>query len=217
MHKNITDIYHHYHIPLNLQDHMLSVAAVGKIVCNHIRAKKIDSELVTSTLLLHDMGNIIKFNFDNTKFFVDEDQSKIDHYRQIQIQFIEKYGTDADQATLKIITEITSDQRIKDLCESSHGSHAHSFIDQPHWEPKICYYADMRISPLGIISVDDRFADLMHRYPLETTQLQQYQGECKTIESQLQENVNINLQSISQSDIESNINNLKAQDLNISR
>jgi hypothetical protein len=208
----ILQIYQQYHIPINLRQHMLRVAAVGKIVSENCNSDRINQDLVIKTLLLHDMGNILKFNFDNTSFFIKEDKKKIDTYRQIQLEFTTKYGSDADIATIKIIKEITTDQKIIDLCANTHGQHVKEFLDTSKWNYKICYYSDMRIDPNGVVSIDNRFEDLIARYP-KKDELVIYQQQCEIIESQLQKISSIDLQSISNKMVQAQFQQLQRVDI----
>lgn len=59
----ISQIYKNYNIPPGLQLHMYRVTGVAFIICNHFN-EGIDRNTILSTCFLHDMGNIIKFNFD---------------------------------------------------------------------------------------------------------------------------------------------------------
>jgi 5'-deoxynucleotidase YfbR-like HD superfamily hydrolase len=44
---------------------MYRVAAIGQYIADHLRADvKVDKDLITKVNLLHDMGNIVKFDFD---------------------------------------------------------------------------------------------------------------------------------------------------------
>lgn len=211
---HVIQIYQQYQIPQNLQLHMLRVAAVGKIICDHITFQAIDADLIIKTLLLHDMGNIIKFNFNNTSMFSPEDSAIIDLYKTAQAEFIRKYGTDADKATLQIIEEITSDKRIMELCKNSHGEKAHRYVNGAFWHEKICYYADMRIGLHGILSVDERFDDLKQRYPHELEELEHYHQTCKTIEQQIQKMCTLDLAYINDELIEDQLNQLSELDIN---
>ena len=206
---NILKIYEQYDIPKNLQLHMLRVAAVGKIICDHASIQSIDSNLIIKTLLLHDMGNIIKFNFRNTSMFSPEDSVKIESYKTTQTEFVSKYGSDADVATLQIIKEITSDEQIFELCKNCHGQMAHRYVTGEFWNEKICYYADMRIGLHGILSVDQRFDDLKQRYPNELEKLEDYHIACKKIETRIQDMCDQNLQMLDDTILESEFDALK--------
>lgn len=206
---NVLSIYEQYKIPKNLQLHMLRVAAVGKIICDHASIQSIDPNLIIKTLLLHDMGNIIKFNFRNTSMFSPEDSTKIESYKTTQTEFVSKYGSDADVATLQIIKEITSDEQIFELCKNCHGQMAYRYVSGEFWKEKICYYADMRIGLHGILSVDERFEDLNQRYPHEIEKLEHYHKACKIIETRIQDMCDQNLQMLDDAMLESEFDALK--------
>ncbi len=57
----IQQLYEKYEIMPNLQLHMYRVAAVAKMICDHFQ-KPINKQEVIITCLLHDIGNIIKFD-----------------------------------------------------------------------------------------------------------------------------------------------------------
>ncbi len=211
---NILNIYEQYDIPENLQLHMLRVAAVGKIICDNSTSQVIDADLIIKTLLLHDMGNIIKFNFKNTSMFAPEDSEKVESYKVTQENFIRKYGNDADKATLQIVKEISSDDQIAQLCENSHGEAMHKYNDGDFWHEKICYYSDMRIGLHGILSVDQRFEDLKKRYPHEKNELERYHQECKIIEQQIQKMCALDLESINDELIEKQFDALDLININ---
>jgi hypothetical protein len=206
---NILTIYEQCKIPENLQLHMLRVAAVGKIICDHSSIQSIDSNLIIKTLLLHDMGNIIKFNFSNTSMFSQEDRAKVDSYKTTQAEFMRKYGNDADVATIQIIKEITSDERIIELCKNCHGEMAHKYVNGEFWNERISYYADMRSGLNGILSVDQRFDDLKNRYPDELEKLEDYHIACKKIEARIQDMCGQDLQMLDDAMLESEFDALK--------
>lgn len=210
---HVIQIYQQYQIPQNLQLHMLRVAAVGKIICDHITSQAIDADLIIKTLLLHDMGNIIKFNFNNTSMFSPEDREKVESYQKTQAEFMRKYGNDADVATIQIIKEITSDERIVELCKNCHGEMAHKYVNGEFWNERICYYADMRIGLHGILSVDERFDDLKQRYPHELEKLERYHKACKIIETRIQAICELDLQSINDSMLKDKFNLLSELDI----
>ena len=67
----ILEIYEKYKIMPQLRTHMLRVAAVGKIVCDAVnekvkqnRGEFVNTKNVVTACLLHDMGNIIKFDLN---------------------------------------------------------------------------------------------------------------------------------------------------------
>jgi len=193
----IGEIYKQYSIPINLQEHMLRVAVIGDIICEHMDKKSnVDRDLVLKTLLLHDMGNILKYDFSRTDLLADEDKKRVKELEKTQEDFVRKYGLDTNEVTLKIMRELGVEQEVIDLCGNSHGEHSDQFVDGNDWERKIAYYADMRIGPFGVKKIKDRFDDLIKRNSKEKDNLEKYKERCLKIEKQLQAVVDMNLQDI---------------------
>ena len=86
----ISQIYNKYSIPINLKKHMLRVAAVGKIICDNTKDIKINKNLIIKTLLLHDIGNILKFDFSKTNLLDPQDKKRVKQLRKTQQLFLEK-------------------------------------------------------------------------------------------------------------------------------
>ena len=78
----ITDIYSKYSIPLNLQRHMLGVAALASAICDLFLESVVNKELIVKTSLLHDMGNVLKCNFSRIDLFDEGDRNKIQKYKK---------------------------------------------------------------------------------------------------------------------------------------
>lgn len=178
---------------------MFRVAGVGSVLCDYFsKEEHIDRKLILNTLLLHDMGNILKIDFDSTEFLADEDKNRIKTLRNVQNEFKERYGHDADAATIAILKELGVGQDVVDLCAGFHGKLASEFLHESIWEKKICYYSDMRVSPKGVVGVVDRFEDLKDRYSHDKDNIQIYQNECLEIEEQIQKAVQISVHDITE-------------------
>jgi len=162
---NISDIYNKYSIPINLQRHMLTVAALAELICDNLDGVSVDKDLVVKTCLLHDMGNIIKFNLDDPSLLDEDDRQRVDELREIRLQYLKKYGQTPDEATIAIIKEITSDTRIAEICEGGRWEVSHGNDKDFAWEKKIVCYADMRVGPFGVLPIRERFANLAERRP----------------------------------------------------
>ena len=89
----IIDVYNKYHIPKNLQLHMLRVTACAQLILDNWEGKRINKESIIRVCLLHDMGNIAKINDnpDNDEMFI-----------KVRNQFIDKYGLDDHKISLEI-------------------------------------------------------------------------------------------------------------------
>ena len=79
---NILEIYKKYHLPENLQMHMLRVAACASLILDNWNGEKIDKEAIIRVCLLHDMGNMVK---------IPEDFSKDEEFIRIRKEYFEKY------------------------------------------------------------------------------------------------------------------------------
>src|SRR5438045_2401455 len=101
---NISEIYKKYKITPLLQQHQLRAASVGAYIADHWNIKQqIDKDGIIQTLLLHDMGNIIKFDFDDSELNPSDEK---EYWKAVQKEFVEKYGHDEHIATNMIAKEI---------------------------------------------------------------------------------------------------------------
>ena len=69
---NILDIYNKYHLPENLQMHMLRVAACSNLIIDNWAGDELDKSAIIRVCLLHDMGNIVKIKESYTGKFLKE-------------------------------------------------------------------------------------------------------------------------------------------------
>ena len=81
---NIIEIYNKYHLPENLQMHMLRVAACANLILDNWIGKPIDKKAIIRVSLLHDMGNMVKIPGK-------EIQDK--EFKELRKKYYEKYGT----------------------------------------------------------------------------------------------------------------------------
>ena len=64
---NILQIYNKYHLPENLQMHMLRVAACSNLIMDNWNGSDIDKQAIIRVCLLHDMGNMVKISETESK------------------------------------------------------------------------------------------------------------------------------------------------------
>jgi hypothetical protein len=210
---NILKIYDNYSLPQNLQEHQLRVAALGSIICNHLIEVKVDQSLIVRCLLLHDMGNILKYDFSKTMLFSEKDQNKINFYKLKQTEFKNKYGSKTDEATLRIIKEITTDKRVFTLCKNSHWESANKFVNTNHWDRKIACYSDMRVGPHGVLNLKDRFRDLIMRRLDKNNKLMILCQYGITLENNLQKQTDIDITNLNDASLETVMEKLKETDV----
>jgi hypothetical protein len=162
MKMKIQDIYTHYQIPENLQLHMYRVTAVGLLVADLIgNSIKLDKKIITIALLLHDVGNIIKFNLGNSTILKSDE---VEQLKKVKDAFISKYGDDEHLATIKIVNELNVPTKVVEILENIGSSKVHVTIHSEDWYWKVCSYADFRVAPYGVVSVEERFDDVIQRY-----------------------------------------------------
>lgn len=153
----ISDIYTKYKIMPNLQEHMLRVAAVASLICDNFNEILSKEEIITACLL-HDMGNIIKFKWDSSLGLLEP---KLEYWKKVQSEYIEKYGEDVHGATLSILRELGLEQIIYiiESFDSDNPYNSDNILKNNNWVVKICLYSDERVAPFGVASVDDRLTE----------------------------------------------------------
>lgn len=152
----IKNIYDRLNIMPSLRMHMMRVAAVGEriISAEADYSEKIHKDDVIAALLLHDLGNIVKFRLGE----------ELGYWKRIQQETVAKYGSVDHEVTQKMVHELEVNKRVVFLISEMGFENLHQVIDSNDIELKICLYADQRVAPYGIVSIRERFADLRKRY-----------------------------------------------------
>jgi len=199
---NVLDIYEQYKLPPQLQRHQLEVAAVGIYVVDHWQGPKIHKKSLLEALLLHDMGNIVKFK----RPFLGEMEARAEYWEKVQNEFIAKYGRHTHTVTETIIEQIGVS---KDVAEIVHqmGYADDGKLYAERWEAKIADFADTCVTPKGIEGFEVRIQDLITRYhlPEGTLKVQAWRDNA----AEVQENVDVELNEIAQVDFSQAIEELK--------
>lgn len=159
--QDITEVYVEYKIMPLLAMHQLRVAAVAEMICDSLDID-VDKESVIKACLLHDMGNIIKFNLD---YFPETLKPEgRDYWQGIKDEYIKKYGTNEHEASAKIAEEIGATDLIKDLIGAIDSKLIEDIKNSDSFEKKICIYADNRASPHHIVSLEEHSLEAKERY-----------------------------------------------------
>jgi hypothetical protein len=159
--KMIEDVYDEYYIMPELRKHMYRVASVAGFICDSLDVN-VDKKSVVTACLIHDMGNIIKF--DLNKFPEFNEPKGIAYWEVVKKNYIDKYGTDVHQATLSIAFGLGMSLRVLELLNSIGFGKSPSVYESNDLEKMICIYSDMRVTPNGVTSLKDRLNDLESRY-----------------------------------------------------
>lgn len=152
---NIIDIYKKYHLPENLQMHMLRVAACSSLIIDNWKGKEIDKNAIIRVCLLHDIGNIVK---------IPKDSSDDEEFIKIRQKYYEKYGENDHEINLEIgKIEGLSDKEIK-ILDGKRSRKNEETLKSDSYEIKICAYCDQRVAPNGVVDLRSRLEDAKERY-----------------------------------------------------
>lgn len=165
-----------------LAEHQLRVGGVGQLVAEswihsaHSTGsgqagseQAVDVERVTQVCLLHDMGNLVKFDLSDEakRDSMFGKASNLPYWREVQSEYWARYGKDAHVATKGILKDAGIEWMNKYIDEEGELYFAEALgekLEKASVEAVILMYADFRVKPEGIVSYKDRVNDLRERY-----------------------------------------------------
>lgn len=209
--KPITQIYDEYQTMPNLRLHQLHVAAVAKQLV-HSTTIKVDGHSVITACLIHDIANIIKFELKRFPEFLEP--QGFEYWEGVQKAFIDTYGPDEHRAHLKIAADMHMPQAVVDLMKSIGFAKIPDVVKQGNLEEKICCYADQRVGPFGVITIEERLIEGRARYAHRTDRnlslnFDQIAADLRTLEQQVFDYSTMLSTDITNDSIESEIELLK--------
>lgn len=152
---NVIEIYKKYHLPENLQMHMLRVAACSNLIIDNWNGVEIDNKAIIRVCLLHDMGNIVK---------IPEDFSKDQEFLKIRKKYLDKYGTNDHEINLEIGKQEGLTEQELTILDGKRSRKNEETLKSISYERKICAYCDQRVAPDGVVSIKERLEDAKVRY-----------------------------------------------------
>lgn len=159
--KKISDIYKEYKIMNNLQMHQYRVAAVASQLCDSLDVD-LDKNLVITAALLHDMGNIIKFDL---AYFPEFNKPEgLEYWQSVKDDFISRYGTHEGLATAKIMRELGVSEQLVSYMDHLDFAHICKTKENTDLMFKVIKYSDLRVGPHGVLMYKDRMHDVKIRY-----------------------------------------------------
>ncbi len=161
---NIKSIYAKYPITSLLRNHMLNVAAIGSMICDNWKGPAINKTDVVAYLLLHDLGNLVKFDMVWSKENDPEIKADFEHWEKLQEETIAKYGDDDEQVTVEFAKEIGVSERILELLRNNEFINIKNIISKDDYAQKIGKYSDLRVTPKGVVPLLDRIKEFKKRY-----------------------------------------------------
>ncbi len=164
--SQIDSIYKRYNIPKNLQHHMKLVAAVGELICDKWTGPKVDTQSIIAALLIHDLGNIVKYDLDSPEGLkmLGSERKRLPELKLLKQEYQEKYSKNDHEATIKILHELKIDKSIIKVVDDLELVNASKILKSTDINLKIALYADFRVNPGGVVMLKERFADIKHRY-----------------------------------------------------
>ena len=151
---NILEIYNKYHLPENLQMHMLRVTACTNLILDNWTGKSIDKEAITRVSLLHDMGNMVKIP--------EEGQDR--EFIEIRRKYFEEYGTNDHAINMVIGKKEGLTEKELEILDGKRSRKNEQTAKSDNYEIKICAYCDQRVAPDGVVSLKERLEDAKIRY-----------------------------------------------------
>lgn len=194
----IIDIYEKFGIPPNLQSHMLRVCGIVYHIQKHWTGQAVDWDMTKRVALLHDLGNIVKFDFEKHPEFLEDEQKNIERWKQVQSEVIQKYGADDDEVTKKMLEELGASPELIEIIFSKRFANSVEVKNSDNWTLKLLYYADLRTLPFGIGSLEERISDIQGRMPKYTKRpdFASLVDACRGIEKQVAQNIDIPVSEI---------------------
>ncbi|MDA1337787.1 MAG: hypothetical protein O2871_00320 [bacterium] len=142
---------------------MFRVAGVASVICENFKQPElINQDDIVSACLLHDMGNIIKFDLSLFPQFLEPEG--YDYWKRVHDEFINKYGSDEHMATYEIAKEIRVSKAVQQMIELVGFSNSEKNYNSTNFNYKIAAYADFRVAPLGVDSLENRLKDGRERF-----------------------------------------------------
>ncbi len=162
--RTIACVYERHEVPPNVQRHMLRVAAVAERIGQRWYGPPFNRERVLSVLLVHDLGNIVKCDYENLPHMLEEEEPRAAHWSEVQARFRARFGADDHLATRALAAESGLGAEALALLDRMAFEHNDATLAGDDFEVKIAAYADQRVGPRGIVSLAERFTELKARY-----------------------------------------------------
>ncbi len=186
----IRDLYDKYNIMPQLREHQLRVGGIARLITD-------DHDSIV-TALVHDMGNIVKFDLDNPVTLI----SDVDKWKREQAHVRKTYGHDAHEATYAILKEAGLDKYNTHLRDEGRAYDNETldinFFESMSKPALFTLYGDMRVSVVGVVSMQERIEDLERRYGAPRTESKWV----NKLEDYIQSIASIDVRSITEESVE---------------
>ena len=197
---NIAKAYKKYSTPKNLQEHMLRVAALSKIIVDNWNGPAINKPAIITACVIHDIAKPVMFDLSKQAQF-GMTQKEISDLYKLQEIIKTKFGTDEHSATVEMCKDLRAGKDVIKILENIEWEFIPRLLKNNNFEPLVGIYCDMRISPDGIHKMADRFENLSKREGPGYHDFEQVTHDGNILEQTIQENVKIDLNSITNAEL----------------
>ncbi len=164
----VSEIYARYPVTPNLARHMLRVGAVTRLILDHWTGPELATRTMMKIALLHDTGNILKFDFEGHPHLLEEEQPNVQRWKALQAEWAARFP-DENAMTYAIAAECgMRPEEIAMMRDLGYGL-MDRIAQEERFERKIVKYADMRAAPFGILPLPDRLEEGYKRYASHPT------------------------------------------------
>lgn len=197
---SISEAYQQHRIMPSLQLHQLRVAAVAWQLVAAFTDQSFSKDNTILACLVHDMGNICKFDLAAFPSFVEPEG--LTYWQTVQQEFKDQYGSDEHQATLRIVAELGIDKRVAPILSQTGFLNIMTLVQTGSWEAKVVQYSDLRVTPQGVVTLEQRLLDLQNRYQAKYPGLaqeqkrQQFAAAARNLETELIQKTGLDLSKI---------------------
>lgn len=207
----VSQIYTQFGTPEYLQLHMLRVASLASLLLDSWIGDEIDKKSVLIACLFHDVAKPITFDMSKQEQFVSSDK-ELEVLQRHHDELIFKYGAEEHAALLEIFKEFKFDEKSQGIVNNLEWSLVDKLLSQNDIESLIPIYADMRISPTGLFSIEKRVLELNKRAPIKN--LDDLLLSSRTLESEISKHTSIDLSSISNNQLNKKLEKLAQTEIN---
>lgn len=178
---------------------MLRVCSIVTFIEKHWVGTKVDWDLTKKLALVHDLGNLVRFDLEKHSELLGEEQANIEYWKEKKEEMKVRYGSDDHEATFKMLTEIGISNEAIEAIGGKSFFNSGVIKDSPSWPLKLLFYADLRTLPFGIGTLRERADELVARRPdlVGRPDFKNLVDSCFDIEIQIQNNLNCPVSEIS--------------------
>ena len=184
---------------------MLRVASLAKIFIENWKNQLLDKDSIIKACLIHDIAKPLTFDPEKQSIFgmtMNEKNNLI----KLQEMLKNKYGSEEHLVAVKIGQELGFNSTGVRIMEYLEWHLIPKIIEINDFESILAIYCDMRIGPKGILPLFERLMELENRESTKIHTLYQSNGE--QLEEIIKKNMQINVNSITNDQINSHFEEL---------